>query len=746
MANAINLFSEIEVSEETAYEVGLTKDEYYSIIKILGRKPTYTELGVYGVMWSEHCSYKNSILQLKTLPRSGSMLLVEAGEENAGLVDIGEGWAICFKIESHNHPSAIEPFQGAATGVGGILRDIFSMGAMPIASLNSLRFGELNFARTKYLLRGVVGGIGYYGNSFGVPTVAGEIYFDDCYFDNPLINAMAVGICRTDKTASATASGIGNPVYIVGSRTGRDGIHGASLLASREFDEKTEDMRPTVQVGDPFAEKVLLESTLELIDAGVVVGVQDMGAAGISCSTSEMSAKGNVGMIIDLDKVPLREADMTAYEIMLSESQERMLFVIDENKTEKAIEICKKWDVPITQIGEVTGDGLLHIYRQGKLVCLLPAESLVLGGGAPQSIRKAKEPEYLNETRNFDFDTLELNTNNDEAFWKILNSPTVASKRWIYEQYDSQVRTNTVSIKGDAAVLRLKNIPGKGIAVTTDCNSRYVYLNPYRGGMLAVAEAARNVVCIGAVPLAITNCLNFGNPYDPEVYWTFKEAVRGMGDACRALDTPVTGGNVSFHNESQNRAVFPTTTIGMLGLIDDINNIMQAGFKNEGDRIFLFGWDRRELGGSEYLKQIHGLLTGDSPYLDIHEEIRLQKLLLELINNKIINSAHDTSEGGIAICLAEKAILSEINLGAEIFLGAEPDAFDLFGESPSRIIISLAKENIDKMKKIAIQFSVPYKEIGEVVSRRFSIEGCIITSVDELGSEYENAIPNLMKY
>lgn len=738
------LFSEIQVTKEVALEVGLTEQEYESILKFLGRTPTYTEIGVYGVMWSEHCSYKNSIKQLKTLPRSGGRLLVEAGEENAGLVDIGDGYAICFKIESHNHPSAIEPFQGAATGVGGILRDIFSMGARPIASLNSLRFGELDSPRTKFLLNGVVKGIGHYGNCFGVPTVAGEVYFEDCYHDNPLVNAMAVGIVRTDKTASAAAGKPGNPVFIVGSGTGRDGIHGASLLASREFDEKTEDMRPTVQVGDPFAEKLLLEATLELIEAGVVVGVQDMGAAGISCSTTEMSARTGVGMEVDLDLVPLREQDMSAYEIMLSESQERMLFVIDKDKVEKAVEICRKWDVPIKQIGMVTGDGLIRVKRNGRNVARLVADHMVLGGGAPQNDPIAMEPAYIKELQSVETDILKTEISHADAFRKILGSPTVASKRWIYEQYDSQVRTNTITIKGDAAILRIKELPNKGIAVCTDCNSRYAYLDPYSGGMAAVAEAARNVVCTGAEPVAITNCLNFGNPYDPEVFWTFKEAVRGMGDACRALNTPVTGGNVSFHNESQSRAVFPTPTIGMLGVIDDMSKIMQAGFRNEGDSIFLIGNDRQELGGTEYLKQIHGLVAGKPPVLDIDEEIRLQKAVLKMIKGRIINSAHDTSEGGIAVCLAEKAIISGDNLGAEIFLTSHPTAGQLFGESQSRVLVSLNPANEEELKNICNEFNISFNKIGRVVKNTFSIEGCIQSSVTEFRSIWENAIPDRM--
>lgn len=741
MSKDNHLYSELEVTVETAKELGLTSGEYERILEILGRTPTYTELGVYSVMWSEHCSYKNSIKQLKTLPRSGKRLLVEAGEENAGLVDIGNGYAIAFKIESHNHPSAIEPFQGAATGVGGILRDIFTMGARPIAALNSLRFGELDNPRTQFLLSGVVHGISHYGNCFGVPTVGGEIYFDSCYHDNPLVNAMAVGIVAVDKTASAASSGVGNPVMILGSSTGRDGIHGASLLASREFDEKTEDMRPTVQVGDPFAEKLLLEATLELIDAGVIAGIQDMGAAGISCSTSEMSAKNGLGMIVDLDKVPLRESDMSAYEIMLSESQERMLAVIHKDMVDKTIEICEKWDVPVTQIGTVTDDGILHITRNGKKVVELEADFLVLGGGAPQYDREFKEPAYLAHTREFDTKSVSEMTPEVCDFKSILKSPTIASKRWIFEQYDSQVRTNTVNIKGDAAVIRIKEIPGKGIAVKTDCNSRFTYLNPYVGGLSAVAEAARNVVCVGAEPVAITNCLNFGNPYDPEVFWQFKEAIRGMGDACRSLGTPVTGGNVSFHNESKNFAVFPTPTIGMLGIIDSLDDVMSYEFKNEGDLIAVVGFENCEVGGSEYLKLFSGEITGDAPVLDIDKEKNLQKTILTAIRTKLISSAHDVSEGGLAICLAEKSIGS--GLGCTIKL-KDNTVGRIFGESQSRVLVSLQQDKVADLEKICTANNVPIEFIGKVGGDSLKIEGYIDMNLEEIRDVYDNAIPNLM--
>ncbi len=739
------LYSEIDVNVKIANECGLTDEEYQQILTLLGRKPTYTEIGVFGVMWSEHCSYKNSIKMLKTLPREGKQLVVTAGEENAGAVDIGNGYAICFKIESHNHPSAVEPFQGAATGVGGILRDIFSMGARPIAVLDSLRFGNLDYERTKFLVKGVVSGISHYGNCFGVPTVGGETFFEDCYNDNPLVNVMAVGIVPTDRIAFARAKGIGNPVCIIGSSTGRDGIHGASLLASREFDENTNDMRPTVQVGDPFAEKLLLEATLELIKAGVVVGVQDMGAAGISCSTSEMSARGSVGMLIDLDKVPLREKDMNAYEIMLSESQERMLFIFHRDKIDEAIRICQKWDVPVKEIGEVTNDGILHIWKEGHKVCEFNAEFLVLGGKAPQYDRLAIEPKYLLQVNNFDFKQLNLESISlEEAFWKVFTSPNIVSKRWIYEQYDYQVRTNTVNIKGDAAILRLKELPGKGIALTTDCNARYVYLNPYRGATIAVAEAARNLACVGAKPLAITNCLNFGNPYNPEVYWTFKQAVMGMGDACRYFGTPVTGGNVSFHNESKDFAIYPTPTIGMIGMIDDIGKICSLEFKDEDDLVYLVGPNRKELGGSEFLKRMFNLVVGNAPIINLEEELHLQNFLLDGIANGIIKSAHDCSEGGIAICLAEKSLFSK-DLGVVCSFDETPSIELLFGESQTRVVVSVAKDKSKEIEELATKFSLPSKKIGTVVRSKFIVDGAFETSLEKLKEIYFNSFEEILQ-
>jgi len=736
--------SEIEVTTETARELGLTDQEYERICSVLGRTPTYTEVGIYSVMWSEHCSYKNSILQLKRLPRSGGRMLVAAGEENAGVIDVGGGYGVAFKIESHNHPSAVEPFQGAATGVGGILRDIFTMGARPIAALNSLRFGDLTTDRTRFLVKGVVSGIGHYGNCFGVPTVGGEVYFDRCYTDNPLVNAMAVGVLKSDGMASATASGPGNPVFIMGSSTGRDGIHGASLLASREFDEETEYMRPTVQVGDPFAEKLLLEASLELIQAGVVVGMQDMGAAGISCSTAEMSAKGNVGMSINLDLVPLREEGMSAYEIMLSESQERMLVVVEKGKESAAAAVCKKWDVPFVQIGVVTNDGIVSISRHGQLVSCIPAQSLVLGGDAPVYVREQKRPAYLDLTQHsLDAGLVLTDDETSQILHQLLSSPTIASKRWVYEQYDSQVGDNTVMRSdGDAAVLRIKELPDQAVAVTTDCNSRFVYLNPYRGGLSAVAEAARNCVCVGAEPVAITNCLNFGNPYDPEVYYQFAEAIRGMGDMCRALDTPVTGGNVSFHNESQSHAVYPTPTIGMLGLIDNVSQTVGNSFVASDECVALIGWQRDELGGSEYQKVTSGKITGDAPFIDIDEECRLQKAVLASIRAGLVTSAHDCAEGGLLVAIAEMMFRHAI--GAQIMLPFTAHAAALFGEAQSRIIVSLKRERLSALSQICQDFGVPVTVLGDTGGDSMRINGVAIASISELQSTYSNSLSTLL--
>ncbi|NTU45693.1 MAG: phosphoribosylformylglycinamidine synthase subunit PurL [Chlorobiaceae bacterium] len=719
--------TELDVTLALAEEHGLNAEEYGKICTILGRTPTFTELGIFSVMWSEHCSYKNSIAVLKTLPREGGALLTSAGEENAGLVDIGDNLAVAFKIESHNHPSAVEPYQGAATGVGGIHRDIFTMGARPVASLNSLRFGSPKDPHVRYLVDGVVRGIGDYGNSFGVPTVGGEIYFEEGYTGNPLVNAMSVGIVEHHKTVSATALGEGNPVLIVGSSTGRDGIHGATF-ASEDLSEASEDKRPSVQVGDPFAEKLLLEATLEAIATGYVVGLQDMGAAGITSSTSEMSARGiektgSGGIEIDLDLVPIREAGMSAYEIMLSESQERMLIVAEKGFEEKIIEVYRKWDVLAIVIGRVTSDNLLRVSQHGKVVAEIPAESLVLGGGAPVYIREAveKRPDTaapkLQDDKNLDFCALTL---------ELLSRPNIASKQWVYHQYDSMVQTNTVTPVGhtDAAVIRIKGTK-KALAMKTDCNARYVYLNPARGGRIAVAECARNIACSGAKPLAITNCLNFGNPYKPEVYFQFKTSVEGMGEACRVFNTPVTGGNVSFYNESSiggvRTAIYPTPTIGMIGLLDDIDNLVGSTFTHPGDAILLLGEPDLTLEGSEYLVMQYGTPGEDAPPVDLQHEKNVQELLVALAAGKLVHSAHDISDGGLFVALAEKAIMNEeAPLGFSVNIEAAETSpvriqRALFSEAQGRVLLSIAPEKAKEVISEAVKHQVPVRVIGKVV-------------------------------
>ena len=760
--------TEPEINFSLAKQFGLLEDEYERIIKILGRTPTYTELGIFSVMWSEHCSYKNSILQLKTLPRSGGRLLVGAGEENAGLVDIGDGLAVAFKIESHNHPSAVEPYQGAATGVGGILRDIFTMGARPIAALNSLRFGKISngkagetvetvstvspAGRSKFLFKNVVKGIGDYGNCFGVPTISGEVYFEECYQDNPLVNAMAVGIVKHNESATATASGVGNPVFIVGSSTGKDGIHGATF-ASEEISEESESKRPNVQVGDPFTEKLLLEATLEVIRSGAVVGIQDMGAAGITCSTSEMSAKGKCGMEINLDLVPLRDENMSAYEIMLSESQERMLVVVEKGKEQIAIDIFDKWDLNCVEIGKITEEEKVKIYYKGKLEADVPPYDLVLGGGAPVYKREIKEPAYFKDKRAFDLNSVKEPEDLNKVLLTLLSSPNIANKKWVYEQYDYQVRTNTVILPGgDASVIRLKDT-NKALSVKVDCNGRYVYLDPYKGGMIAVCESARNVACTGAKPLAITNCLNFGNPYNPEVYYQFSEAIRGIGDACRILETPVTGGNVSFYNQSQDYAVYPTPVIGMLGLIEDVDKIMTSYFKKEGDTILILGKPvdensiKNDIGGSEYLNTIHGLTEGNSPDIDTEFEKKLQEVILKLTDERLVNSAHDISDGGLAVALAECCIMDPENMtGCEIsidYTGRKD--FRLFAETQSSIIISADPGNIKKILEIAEMYSVNVKEAGITKGNRFKINTEIDLPLREIAEGYYNSIKNIME-
>ncbi|MEM6288370.1 MAG: phosphoribosylformylglycinamidine synthase subunit PurL [Bacteroidota bacterium] len=761
-----------EVTLDLARDHGLTDDEFARVNEILGRPPTYTELGVYSVMWSEHCSYKNSIALLKTLPREGEAILAGAGEENAGLVDIGDGLAVAFKIESHNHPSAVEPYQGAATGVGGIQRDIFTMGARPIASLNSLRFGSLDNPRVRFLFDGVVRGIGGYGNSFGVPTVAGEVVFDPAYEGNPLVNAMSVGVVKVGETVSATAEGVGNPVFIVGSSTGRDGIHGATF-ASEEISEESEAKRPSVQVGDPFTEKLLLEASLEAIQTGALVGMQDMGAAGITCSSSEMSEKGGVGMDLQLERTPQRETGMTPYEILLSESQERMLVVVEKGREHEIEAVFEKWDLHAVQIGVVTDTERLRVFWHGDLVVDVPAESLVLGGGAPVYHRETSRPTYLDRTQAFDPASVPDVTpasagagagSASEALVALMGAPNIASKRWVFEQYDTHVRTNTVAGPGptDAAVVRLKGTGAggaeRGLAMKTDCNGRYVYLNPRRGGRIAVAEAARNVVCAGGEPLAVTNCLNFGNPYKPEVYWQFTEAVGGMGDACRALGTPVTGGNVSFYNESPDgaggtRAVFPTPTIGMVGLVADVEaHTTTAAFQAPGDVLLLVSpaawWHTGGIEASEYLASLHGTTSGDAPHLDLDEEAAVQAAVLAAIRAGHVRSAHDVSDGGLAVGLAECGVFAR--LGAEVALPEADARLDavLFGEAQSRVVLSVAPGDAEAVTALVAQHGAQATPIGTVTdgSLRIAVglEAVIDVPVEDLARPYETALPEAM--
>lgn len=702
---------------EQAKQLGLLEEEFHKICDILGRQPNFTEISVYSVMWSEHCSYKNSIVWLKTLPKSGSKMLAEAGEENAGLVDIGGGLACCFKIESHNHPSAIEPYQGAATGVGGINRDIFSMGARPIAQLNSLRFGNIATDRTQWLVKGVVKGIGDYGNAFGIPTVGGEVYFDDCYEQNNLVNAMSVGIVGVGKSISAGAGPAGNPVYIFGSATGKDGIHGAAF-ASKDMSEDSISDLPSVQVGDPFWEKLILEATMEIIETGAVVGMQDMGAAGITCSTSEMSAKTDVGMDIWLDKVPMRQPDMKGWELLLSESQERMLVIIEKGREKDVEAILDKWDLTFAHIGMVTDSKHVRYFMGEVLEADIPAQSLVLGGGAPVYKRTWKDPEYLKEIESFDINKIkDLNLSEAKSVaLQLCNEPNIASKRWIYEQYDSMVGTinESTNIPSDAAVVKIVGTE-KSLALTVDCNSRYVYADPNKGTQIAVSEAARNIRCSGGVPTAITNCLNFGNPYNEEVYYQFKNAIEGMGEACRKFDTPVTGGNVSFYNQSTNgQAVYPTPTIGMVGIIEKPEHRMTVPFKHGGDAIVLLGNTHNDLGSSQYLAKIKGVSHSPCPQFDLNEEYALHQLLETLSKEQWVASAHDVSEGGLFVACLESAMAGGKGFDLCTERGLRLDA-GLFGESQSRVVVSVSQFKLDALMKLATSAGVNATHVGTVL-------------------------------
>lgn len=733
---------EPEITPELIKDHGISEEEWTQILEYLGREPNYTELGIFSVMWSEHCSYKNSIAQLKKLPQTGSKLLTEAGEENAGAVDIGDGLACVFKIESHNHPSAIEPYQGAATGIGGILRDIFTMGARPEATFNSLRFGPLDIPHVRYIFDGVVRGAGDYGNCFGVPDIGGEVWFEPAYRGNPLVNVMALGIAKTDELLSATAKGAGNPVLIVGASTGRDGIHGATF-ASEELSEKSKAKRPAVQIGDPFTEKLLLEATLEIIKKNLAVGIQDMGAAGITCSTSEMSARGGCGMEVNLDKVPVREEAMTPYEIMLSESQERMLVVARPETLKEVQDIFEKWGLHAAVIGKVIDENIVRVYFEGKLYAEIPPDILVLGGKAPVYIREQAKPDYIDELASFDPLTLPEPSDYNDILKRLISTPNIASKRWVYNQYDTSVRTAVAIGPGsDAAVIRIRKTK-KGLAIATDCNGRWCYLNPRLGTKHAVCEAAINVACSGAEPAAITNCLNFGNPYHHDIYYSFAECIAGMSEACLKLDTPVTGGNVSFYNEHKNVAVYPSPVIGMLGVLKDVEKRLTSFFKDNGDKIALLGINRGELGGSEYLRTIHNKVAGELPQLSLDEVDNTIKVLNQLSSGSLIKSAHDISDGGLAVALAECCF--EYNVGASLRLWSDlrPEAM-LFGESRPLVIISLSEDNIHEVGRICDEHDVAFGVIGETGGSNLIIDNYIACSVAELKELYENAIPNMM--
>ena len=728
---------------EQAQEMGLRIEEFDKIKQILGRTPNFTELSVFGVMWSEHCSYKNSIVWLKTLPKKGPHMLVEAGEENAGLVDIGDGLACCFKIESHNHPSALEPYQGAATGVGGINRDIFTMGARPIAQLNSLRFGNIQLDKTKWLVKGVTKGIGDYGNAFGIPIVGGEVFFDDCYNTNPLVNAFSAGIMKKGSMISATSAGVGNTVFIVGSRTGKDGIHGASF-ASKDISEDSINDLPAVQVGDPFQEKLLLEATLELAMTDAIVGMQDMGAAGITCSSNEMSAAGKHGMDLWLDKVPTRQADMKDWEILLSESQERMLVVVKKGKEDIVNAIFDKWDLSCEEIGVVTKGERVRYFMHGELVGDLPCRDLVLGGGAPVYHREWSEPAYYQEWKKFNIESIEQPSDLVKIAKFLTGHENIASKRWVYEQYDSMVGTINMSTNypTDAGIVNLKET-NKALAMTVDCNARMVNADPEEGCAMAVAEAARNIVCSGGIPSAITNCLNFGNPYNPEVYWQFVGVIKGMGKACKKFNTPVTGGNVSFYNQSAvdgvEVPVFPTPTIGMLGIVEDKKHITSLAFKGKSDLIYMIGKSTNDISSSEYLASYHGVKESSAPKFDLDAEYDVQQTIIKLIRAGVIESAHDVADGGLFTTLLESSFTN--NLGFEIVSSSEvrEDAF-LFGESPSRVVVSVTETGEDAFLDVLKDCKTPFILLGHVTKGRIAVDDTNFGKIDEYKKIYNNSL------
>ena len=739
------------VTPELVRQHGLTGEEFKRIKKILGREPNFTELGIFSVMWSEHCSYKNSRKELKKFPTAGPNILVKAGEENAGVVDIGDGWAVAFKMESHNHPSAIEPFQGAATGVGGIIRDIFTMGARPEFCLNSLHFGPIteknsksetrnsNIAANRRLFTGVVSGIAHYGNCVGIPTIGGEIYFDESFEGNPLINVFCLGVLRHEQVARGTAEGAGNPVFYVGAETGRDGLAGAAF-ASRELTDQSREDRPAVQVGDPFKEKLLLEACLELLARGAVAGIQDMGAAGLTCSTCETASRAGSGIEIDLVKVPKREPGMTPYEIMLSESQERMLIIAKRGKENVVREIFEKWDVPCAEIGRVTEDGMMRVRNNGEIAAEILAKALAEDAPLYSREAKASVTAPLRDARTSHTERHLHQIDNHEALRQLLCDPTIASKNWVYRQYDHTVRTGTLVKPGSDAAVFFVRYANKILAATTDCNSLYCALDPREGGKIAVAEAARNLTCSGARPLAVTDCLNFGNPYKPENFWQLRQAVEGVAEACRAFSTPVTGGNVSLYNESPTGVVDPTPTIGMVGLIDDEKHITTQWFKQAGDVIVLIGtvaavYDRQTenqlLGGSRYLKVCHGLKIGPPPHVNLEHEIKVQNAVRDLIREGLVKSAHDCSEGGLAVAMAECCFHPEKLFGAQIDCSRRPAgdarasrrdaATVLFNESQARIVISVAPTDLEKTISILREINVPFEQLGEVTTEELCI-------------------------
>jgi phosphoribosylformylglycinamidine synthase len=733
-------------------EHGLSEEEYARIRELLGRDTTYTELGLFSALWSEHCGYKNSKPLLRQLPTEAPWVLQGPGE-NAGVIDVGDGYAVAFKMESHNHPSAVEPYQGAATGVGGILRDVFTMGARPVAVLDSLRFGSLDSARVRYLFAGVVKGVGDYGNCVGIPNIGGETWFDEAYEGNPLVNAMAIGLMKKEELIRATASGPGNPILAVGARTGRDGIHGATF-ASEELSEETEESRPQVQVGDPFTEKLLLEASLELIGSGHIVGIQDMGAAGLASASSEMAARAGTGVDIDAARMPVREEGMTPYEILLSESQERMLVVARAGREQHVVDILEKWELEAAVVGQVTDDGLYRVREGDRVVAEIPGTALV---ECPTYTREGVESETVRQLRAWDPAELDDAVHGagalGDALLTLLRSPNIASKTWVHDQYDSSVRTSTVQPPGgDAGVLRIRGTD-RGIAATVDCNARYVYLDPRRGGQIAVAEAARNLVCVGARPRAVTDCLNFGNPLKPEVYHQLRESVLGMGEACERLETPVVSGNVSLYNENPAGAVFPTPTVGMVGVIDDVSKTVRAGFRTPGDAIILLGRNTDELGASEYLKAVHGRTAGAVPAVDLDAEIRLRDAVLEMIDARLLSSAHDCAEGGLAVCLAESVIGAAPGpVGARVELDDElPAPALLYGEAQGRIVVSCPEPAVDAVLEKSRSHGVPAARIGIVgqPGQELVLEltgpGVMVTApIGALADAYASAIPGIM--